>query len=138
MVVINTSRFTLFMLTILALQIVRGVDNITDTILAVIIISTVRSNTLIVATFVTSLAVRVSITPTPVRLPTSSTDWFVHRTFAVIRTTWLTDFVTITPGTGIVRPGLITHFRRTVSIAVTTLIRFWEAFMGISIHSSSS
>merc|ERR1719334_796526 len=123
MAVINTSRFTFLIFTILALKIVRSVNNITDTILAVIIVSTVRSNTLIVTTLVTSLTVRVSITPTPVRLSTSSTNRFVHGTFAIIWTTWCADTwlrLSITPCAGVVRPGLVTHIRGTVIIGVTT------------------
>jgi len=104
---VNTAWNTVAILTILTLKIVRSVVNITDTILTVSISGTLRSDALVVATLVTSLAVRVSIASTPVRLSTSSTDWFVLRTLSIIRTTWFANSF-IAPLTRSIGPRLIT------------------------------
>jgi len=104
---VNTAWNTVPILTILTLKIVRSIVNITDTVLTVSIPSTLRSDALIVTTLVTSLAVRINITSTPMRLSTSSTDWFVLRTLSIIRTTWLANSF-IAPLAGSVGPWLIT------------------------------
>merc|ERR1719312_757154 len=127
---VNTARFAFPIFTIFALKIVRSIVDITDTILTISISSTlIRSDTLIVTTLVSSLAVRVSIAATPVRLSTSSTDWFVLWTLPIIRTPWFTDVISITIVTGVIRPRLITCIRRTVSVSVTTFLWFFVAFM---------
>jgi len=131
---VNTARLAFSIFTKLTFKIVRSIVNITDTILTVSIPSTlIRSDALVVTTLVTSLAVRVNVASTPVRLTTSSTDWFVLRTLSIIRTTWLTDMIRITIVACIVRPRFITYVRRTFIIAVTTFIWLWIAFMGTSV-----
>jgi len=127
---VNTARFAFPIFTKFTLKIVRRIVNITDTVLTVSIPSTVRSNASIVTTLVPSHAVRVNITSTPMRLSISSTDWFVLRTLSIIRTTWFTDMISIAIVARIVRPRLITCVRRTVTVAVTTFVWLWNAFMG--------